>query len=1163
MSLTRSPLGRLTIAAGVVALINSGAAVAVAAAATPASATSVTASSPSAAAAATTTSKVPSAVSQRVTAVRAATVGGRQLSPALQKSVSDQLVRVDSSGALDLEIHALDTLSGRERADLRRLGVTVLIGSDQWAKPAKLKALPDAGVLRALVPYDRVDAVAALGWVAAIRPTEILPADAGSFLSEGVPLHRADDAQASGIDGGGVDVGVISDGVSSIGVAQALGDLPAGVNVLDAGGGDEGTAMLEIVHDMAPGAGLLFHGTGGGVAAHVSAQNDLVTAGADLITEDIPFDSEPAFQKGLAATNGEILGASGVWISSSAGNLNSTHAPRVVATGTGTGPDNQAPAGCGVAPTNTVALNGADTTFDVTVNPGATVGATLQWSEPRAIFPTAGAGGFTNLDLYIVNQAAATCLATSTAAQGGGVGDTIEQASWTNGGGAAVTVKLVVNNTGSTGAKGTPTLDLRWRGAAAVDATGNAGSLNPDSNYTDFGTSAGAVNGGADQDPTTTPLEGFSGQGPVSLVSTTVCSASYPCPAAGPPGSNQSVPGGGGRTVTAPTYAAADGVSVSGAGGFGAGSCPAATQGDCRFFGTSAATPSAAGVAALVLDASGGPGSLTPSALTAVLAANATDRGVPGTDNAFGAGVLDAYSAATARADLAVTKICLPNGDAAAGVAHPCSITVTNNGPAIARTVTLRDDVVSSGDFTLSTTSPGCTAPGGLQSGNATATCALGDIAAGGAVTVVIRERGDEPQDLTDTATASSGTIDPVIGNNAATDTLHVVGSADVAIVKSAPATATAGDGITWTTTVSNAGPSTAQSVVVRDVLPAAVSVDSVTGSGGASCTAGVPGDATQPTTCSFGNIAAAGSRTMTVVATIAPGFTGLMHNDATVSSTTADPDTGDNTDTVTTSVSTDADLSVTSLDSPDPVLAGRPLTYTLTVRNDGPSTARDVRLVDVLPGAVDFASVAVTSGSGTCVHVTIPIDPPSHQVECLLGTMTPGAGPTTVVIQTVVKPATPAGPINDSATVTASTGDSVPGNNATSATTTVGTSADLRMALTSDKDVYKPSATIVYTASVTNVGPSDAAAPTVTVGLPDIKAAVYVFDTAACTKAGQTLTCARPTSLAAGAVWSFNVHLLVKGNKGVVTTSAQVASATSDPAMANNSTTRTVKIGK
>ena len=129
----------------------------------------------------------------------------------------------------------------------------------------------------------------------------------------------------------------------------------------------------------------------------------------------------------------------------------------------------------------------------------------------------------------------------------------------------------------------------------------------PDSDYTDFATSAGAANAGADQNPTTVGLEGFSGQGPVNLVSTTVCSASYPCPATAPVGQNQSVPGGGGRTALAPTYTAADGVSVSGVGGFGVGACPAETQGDCRFFGTSAATPSSAGVAALVLDASGGP----------------------------------------------------------------------------------------------------------------------------------------------------------------------------------------------------------------------------------------------------------------------------------------------------------------------------------------------------------------------------------------------------------------------------------------------------------------------------------------------------------------------------------------------------------------------------
>ncbi|HWD83236.1 MAG TPA: DUF11 domain-containing protein, partial [Kribbella sp.] len=502
------------------------------------------------------------------------------------------------------------------------------------------------------------------------------------------------------------------------------------------------------------------------------------------------------------------------------------------------------------------------------------------------------------------------------------------------------------------------------------------------------------------------------------------------------------------------------------------------------------------------------------------------------------------------------------DGPAAAGTAYPCTITVTNNGPAIARAVTLTDAVTSSGTFQLSTASTGCTAPAGDQSGSAAASCTLGDLASGQQVSVVIQERANEAQDIADTATVASGTVDPSVGNNSASDTLHIVGSADVSIDKTAPATATAGGQITWTSTVANNGPSTASAVSVHDVLPAQVSVVSVSGTG-ASCTAGVPGNAAQPTTCAFGNIPSGGSRTMTVVATIDPSYSGSMHNDASVSSATADPDLSNNTDTVTTSVGAQADLSVTSTDSPDPVLAGRPLTYTVRVSNAGPSTATGVRLVDVLPGAVDFTSATITSGSGSCVLVTIPVDPPSKQVQCELGTITPGSTPTTVVIATRVNSATPAGVIADNATVTSSSTDPVAGNNTASASTTVGTAADLKMGLVADHDVYKPSSTIIYTASVTNAGPSDARPPVVTIALPDIKAAVYVFDTANCTKSGQTLTCARTTSLASGATWSFNVHLLVKGSKGVVTTSASVTSPTSDPAPSDNSITLSVKIGK
>ena len=499
-----------------------------------------------------------------------------------------------------------------------------------------------------------------------MRPAERTPPDAGIFLSEGAVLHDSIGANSLGFTGAGVNVGAISDGVSNLVAAQALGDLPPVVNVINAGGGDEGTAMLEIIHDLAPGATLLFHGTGGGVGAHITALTTLAAAGAHVIAEDIPFDAEPAFQKGAAAVAAENLAAAGISVHSSAGNLGAAHAARVAAVGTGGGPDGNAGpfAGCGAGgPTNTVAIAPAgDTTFDVSVGAGATVSATLQWSEPRAIFPTPGLGGFTDLDFFIMNAAGTTCLAQSTSTQANGVGDTIEQASWTNGGAAAVTVKLVVNVFGTSSAVASPLLDLRWRGANAIDATTRAGSLNPDSNYTFGATSAASANASVQ----TNPADASRSRDPAeaarcSSSTTTVCTAGDPAPCVG-------TAGGGGQTAGAPTWTGADGVSVSGVGGFGAGVCPAVTQGDCRFFGTSAAAPHAAAIAALVREALGG--SPTIFEIHQRMATAAIDRGPAGFDNAWGFGVLNARGAVRDEADLGISKTDAPDPVSAGESAH-------------------------------------------------------------------------------------------------------------------------------------------------------------------------------------------------------------------------------------------------------------------------------------------------------------------------------------------------------------------------------------------------------------------------------------------------------------------------------------------------------------
>ena len=84
---------------------------------------------------------------------------------------------------------------------------------------------------------------------------------------------------------------------------QASGDLPARVTVLPGqeGSGDEGTALLEIVHDLAPGADLYFATGIGGQARMAVNIEALCEAGANVIVDDIGYLSEAAFQDDIVA----------------------------------------------------------------------------------------------------------------------------------------------------------------------------------------------------------------------------------------------------------------------------------------------------------------------------------------------------------------------------------------------------------------------------------------------------------------------------------------------------------------------------------------------------------------------------------------------------------------------------------------------------------------------------------------------------------------------------------------------------------------------------------------------------------------------------------------------------------------------------------------------
>ena len=149
--------------------------------------------------------------------------------------------------------------------------------------------------------------------------------NAGSATWEGVAAHKANLAHSAGRTGTGTKVCVLSDGVDSLAARQATGDLPATVTVLSgqAGSGDEGTAMLEIVHDMAPGASLYYATAFGSVAQFATNIINLRTAGCDIIVDDVTYFNEGAFQDGpIAQAVNQVTAAGALYFSSAANSGN-------------------------------------------------------------------------------------------------------------------------------------------------------------------------------------------------------------------------------------------------------------------------------------------------------------------------------------------------------------------------------------------------------------------------------------------------------------------------------------------------------------------------------------------------------------------------------------------------------------------------------------------------------------------------------------------------------------------------------------------------------------------------------------------------------------------------------------------------------------------------
>lgn len=540
-------------------------------------------------------------------------------------------------------------------------------------------------------------------------------------------------------------------------------------------------------------------------------------------------------------------------------------------------------------------------------------------------------------------------------------------------------------------------------------------------------------------------------------------------------------------------------------------------------------------------------------------------------------------------ADLAVTKTATP-ATAAPGTTVTSTLSVTNQGPSDAQDVVLADAVDDPGQLTLTgvTGTTGGAVCAAVQASGVR--CAVAALPAGATATVtvtgVLAATLDGGVVVGNSASATAATADPDASDNRATAQVTTSApQADVRLGKSGPTGVVAGSTITYAVVANNWGPSGARGTVVTDAVPAGVTVTSaVTDRGTCTVQQDTPAPGRQTLSCELGDLPAAtgggtqpgATATVTVTGTVDPAFAGdALTNTATVRTSTADPEPANDTATATTPVSRSLDLSVskranrTSL----PGAAPRPVDYTITVRNAGPSAARDVTVTDLVPLALRFD--AVETDAGTCdtsqVATPQPGDPDHGLLTCTLPGPVPAGAAATVTVRTTAEEVLEGGP-DVTETVTVSAPDEGPTTNNTATWVLTGEPyIDLGITKTAPATVTA-GGTAVYTLAVTNHPPDPeeeqlvAPAPTVRDTLPDgaafVGATIPGSPTAPdCTTTGDVVACVLPADLAPDETVVLEVEVsfdpgLAAGTRLV--NSAEVVSqdTSPDPVVSNNTAT-------
>ncbi len=253
---------------------------------------------------------------------------------------------------------------------------------------------------------------------------------------------------------------------------------------------------------------------------------------------------------------------------------------------------------------------------------------------------------------------------------------------------------------------------------------------------------------------------------------------------------------------------------------------------------------------------------------------------------------------------------------------------------------------------------------------------------------------------------------------------------------------------------------------------------------------------------------------------------------------------------TLIASTSPKADLAVTASAQPSPAFLGGNITYSVTVRNNGPNSASGVVLVDTLPAGLTIVSVTPSVGSDSVNGLVVTGN---------FGTLLSGSSDTLTIVAT---PAA-AGTYVDTATATTSSVDPVASNNTATATATVlAVAADLSVGAVAVPSTVLLGGNISYIVTVTNAGPSVAASLVLTDTLPAGATVVSITPgTGTDTVSGNVVT-VNFGDLASGG--SVTLTIVVMPNAaGSFTDTASAASATSDPVASNNSASATATVVK